>query len=324
MDRIRSEMKNLPMPELAMALALGVSINLLAGLLQTLVLRTGSDAVHRLTVPGIVLTFLISASCLVQVYRRRRIFGFPRARLSQAQSRPARVLVLLLSPSDWKQAGKLELTQATWHFPLHNSPTDPRLGNPPNAQVVAPSPPPGKGAARQCLHRDLTILAGGPRWNWTQALRALYPHLGDGEEKLNRLVVLGSPGRDGSACQRVVFRELLGSYVPPSIIDISAPAVDFLDFQVLSDAVRRAMDDALEHCQRDAAIGVSTSTERPTQKDIVIDVTGGEKTASIAAAAVTLSSEASFQYVSTRPIDLTDPTRDVLVYDISYDAPPNA
>jgi hypothetical protein len=54
------------------------------------------------------------------------------------------------------------------------------------------------------------------------------------------------------------------------------------------------------------------------EQDIVIDITGGQKTTSIAGAVVTFNSQVTFQYVQT------DDPYDVLIYDVVVRMPVSA
>jgi hypothetical protein len=51
------------------------------------------------------------------------------------------------------------------------------------------------------------------------------------------------------------------------------------------------------------------------ERDIIIDVTGGFKTTSIAGASITFNSQVTFQYVQTLP------PNEVYAYDVVYQPP---
>ncbi len=123
---------------------------------------------------------------------------------------------------------------------------------------------------------------GNSRLNIQQFLRAVRPHAG---ENLSQVILLGSFGESGSGKHLQAYSKLLQRYVPCAHIHIE-PQVDFEDVDGMYQAINQAVD-------RMAQVG------KLREKDIVIDVTGGQKTSSIAAALATLHKpELEFQYVS--------------------------
>lgn len=123
-------------------------------------------------------------------------------------------------------------------------------------------------------------------WNGQQFLRAIACHAGI----LEQVILLGSTGADGSHTQLRDYERLVHLYAPKPAqkpnVDISQPPVEFEDLH--------AMEDAFAQCIR-------VIMRKPyTEDDIILDVTGGQKTASIAAALATLSRhKLEFQYVRT-------------------------
>jgi hypothetical protein len=135
------------------------------------------------------------------------------------------------------------------------------------------------------------------RWNWQQLLRAIVPHV----SRLQRVHLIGSPAPTGSFDQLPLAKTFLERYLPGVTFDSVPTPIDFEDFNVLVERIHKILKEEKER-----------GTE---EKDIIIDVTGGFKTASIAAASVTLNSRVTFQYVQTVP------PNDVYAYDVIYQPP---
>ena len=145
----------------------------------------------------------------------------------------------------------------------------------------------------QSLEKDIQTL-NAIRWNWQQLLRAIAPH----RRKLRRLRLIGSPGSGGSFNHLPLCKNILTHYLPEvKIIAIEEPT-DFEDFNALVRCMKKIIDQ-----EKDAGM---------KEQDIVIDVTGGIKTASIAGASITFNSSVTFQYVQTFP------PNDVYAYDVMY------
>ncbi|MDD2919539.1 hypothetical protein [Rhodoferax sp.] len=131
------------------------------------------------------------------------------------------------------------------------------------------------------------------RHNWQQALRAVDHHAKD----LELLIMVPSSGAGGSAQKTKQFIQWMEHYqnstdwarpagTKPFLIR-EVEAVDFEDFKGLQHAYTQAIELA--------------KAEHYVESDVVIDVTGGQKTTSIAGAMVTLTSDADFQYIQTVP-----------------------
>lgn len=119
-----------------------------------------------------------------------------------------------------------------------------------------------------------------PYYAWEQLLRALQGH----KEKLQRVYLIGSNGDWGTAKRFDECRMLIHYYFPALKIDrfISKSA----NFESLDDLL----------CEYRKII----ATEHRHLNELMIDVTGGTKVISIAAAIVTLEhTEIEFQYVET-------------------------
>ena len=141
---------------------------------------------------------------------------------------------------------------------------------------------------REKSHRlsgDMTedIQPCGIDWNWQQLLRAVAPHTG----KIDRIYLIGSSdknGKKGSGPQLDICKMFLSRYVDCDIRCVPG----FIDFEDI-DAVKGEVFNAVEILRRD---GYGDS-------EIMLDSTGGHKTASIAVALVTLNHpRLQFQYVS--------------------------
>lgn len=135
--------------------------------------------------------------------------------------------------------------------------------------------------------------SGLPKWNWQQTLRAAYYHGGH----LQKLVLVGS--LNGSGKKEYLDRadKFFSTYFPGKIVIMGSPAqsggnydprwqADFEDLDKLSGLLRNI----LRTLHKDTA--------NYSDNKIIIDCTGGQKTASIAAALVTLDRpDLMFQYV---------------------------
>lgn len=135
------------------------------------------------------------------------------------------------------------------------------------------------------------------RWNWQQLLRAIVPHA----TALQRLHLIGSPGARGSFAHLDLCQAFLQAYLPAVRIVKSGEPIDFEDFNALVRCMQRIIDEEQQH-------GMN-------ERDIIIDVTGGFKTTSIAGASITFNSQVTFQYVQTLP------PNEVYAYDVVYQPP---
>lgn len=147
------------------------------------------------------------------------------------------------------------------------------------------------------------------RASWRMPVEAVAHHAG----RLDYVVVIPSQGAKGSAEQLPRFRELLSELFPAAgfrRVDIgqippSHPGDgDYqggLDFEGDSERLAAATDDAYDYLR---GRGLEA-------KDILIDITGGQKTTSIVGSAVALAEGRRIQYVSTHDYG-------VRVYDVSY------
>lgn len=153
----------------------------------------------------------------------------------------------------------------------------------------------------ESLEDDIESLDGS-RWPWQQLLRAILPH-----RELKKIIIVGSkygfskttPGSYGQLadCQRLISR-----YAPEGCEVIPYPdALPFEGFNLVKKTLREI---------------IGAELPRAGEGGVAIDVTGGQATTSIAAAAATIGTEAIFQYVQTNP------PCEVLYYDVhNFHAP---
>lgn len=117
--------------------------------------------------------------------------------------------------------------------------------------------------------------------NTQQFLRAVRPHL----RTIERIVLLGSI--NGSDTIRSRYANLLRCYKPDLEVDIASPAVNFEDLDEMQTRIGAICDELKRR-------------HGYAEGDIMIDVTGGNKTASISAVFATLERpQLEFQYVQT-------------------------
>ena len=145
------------------------------------------------------------------------------------------------------------------------------------------------------------------QWNWQQILRALVPH----KNSLKEVRLIGSPDKDnkdgtGSRFFAQEAEQLIKTYFPNIRIIIEQHAIDFEDFNAMVTVIGDTIKELKRHYSED---------------DIIIDITGGQKTASIAAATVTLNSQMHFQYVRTLPYGSIKLEDDVMSYDVRVLSP---
>ena len=162
------------------------------------------------------------------------------------------------------------------------------------------------------LHKDIEELDAlskknpSCRWNWQQMMRAIQPHV-DPEKRLRRLHLIGST--DGSFRHLDSCKEWLKGYLPGVEITRDESGVNFGDFNAMVRRIQETIDK-----QKKGGKGKVKFTD----KDIVIDVTGGTTTASIAGASTTLNTKVTFQYVQTNP------PYEVFAYDVVHHLPYDA
>lgn len=244
---------------------------------------TGFSTASRVTLSAWLyggLACLVFLVSVVAAYCLRRLFSDVRS-LSEQSCKGHEGWILVLSKSNAEQ------TPAFTEFPCPI-----RRGG----DVVV--------LEGESLHEDIerleTLKAHSPSsyWNWQQVLRALERHRG----RLRRVRLIGST--DGSFDQLASCARLLRRYAPGVEVEPFGRAVDFENFRDLVTVIREVIRDEL--------------AAKIEPRDMVVDVTGGQKPASAAAAAVTLKSRVRFGYVQTNP------RYDVKCYDVVFEAPASA
>lgn len=161
--------------------------------------------------------------------------------------------------------------------------------------------------------------------NWQQLLRGIQPHLDNltdvylvsspdttGQRSAHRAVGEKAPFTEGSYLYRDLGKRFLQRYLTHVRIHVSK-AVDFEDSYRLLPLLQRFQQAA----NRRAQLG-----------NLAIDVTGGQKTNSIVAAALSLLSDCTVQYVQTAPrpaaagpLPSRKPEIEAYLYDLRLDLP---
>ena len=135
------------------------------------------------------------------------------------------------------------------------------------------------------------IIDGRP---WEMPLKAIEYHKGT----LKNLFVFTSNGENGTTLLMPLFIKVVNQLYPALIVkEVYAGGMDFESIEDVFANVELFYTQA-------AQVGCK-------EQDILVDITGGQKTNSIAAAVATLLSGREFQYISTG-------TKDVMAYDVRY------
>ena len=147
----------------------------------------------------------------------------------------------------------------------------------------------------QPLEKIVSANSGLPPWTWQQTLRAACHH----KIRLEKLVLVSSRGGSGTDKQLNYAYDFFSTYFPEKVVIFGRPEngdgqcdvrwqADFEDLSGLSLLLRNIIGEILK------------DTAGYTEQDVIIDCTGGYKTASIAVALVTLDRpNLMFQYVGT-------------------------
>ncbi len=128
---------------------------------------------------------------------------------------------------------------------------------------------------------------------WKMPLKAIEHH----GARLKQVRIFTSCGEKGSSKQFDVFRSLVNYLYPTvQVKEEFSGGIDFLDIRAIFDAVDNLYAEAVEEGYR--------------ENDVLVDVTGGHKTNSIAASVATLAKGRQFQYINEDKI--------VKSYDVNY------
>jgi hypothetical protein len=156
------------------------------------------------------------------------------------------------------------------------------------------------------LAHDIEALQGS-EWSWQQLLRAVHRYAPRSGLKI---VLVGSKttgGNDRGSHEQLaaLCKPFLERYpeLRGTTVEVLPQALDFEEFNAVKDAIRA--------CIRDEC-------RRVEETNVFVDITGGQKVASAAAAAATIGTSGHFQYVRTN-----DPY-DVVVSDLHPQAVPSA
>lgn len=120
--------------------------------------------------------------------------------------------------------------------------------------------------------------------NWEMPLLAVKHHA----ERLEKLYVFTSSEETGSHQQFPLFRQILNRFYPElQIEEVTSEGINFEEI----DLVHNRLDKLYDELDGKKEYGPN---------DILVDITGGQKTNSIAGAMTTLAEGRKFQYVSTK------------------------
>jgi hypothetical protein len=244
---------------LAWALLVILTGNLTAGELQIVVRAVWTPETLRSSDVILVLSSLLLFAMAAVQAYKLRSEFVGTRSLSERPSDPHPYLILIVSPSN----RRLETSSFPLRVPLDRG------------EITLQG---------ESLEKDLAALdqaRGMGTWNWQQLLRAVRAH----QYHLVRLQLVGSTGEDGSHRELESCASILRQYLPNTEVIPAQAAIDFTNFNELTEGI--------------AAIVREEKRRGVAEDDIVIDVTGGFKTASIAGAMVTLSGRVKFQYVET-------------------------
>lgn len=140
------------------------------------------------------------------------------------------------------------------------------------------------------LRGDVEVMREtNPSWNWAPLLRGILPHLYP-RRTLRLVYLIGSVKgsvQELRACKQLIETYLIPFDIPSENVVTHPEGVPFEDHNRLIDALNQALASAKERF-RDLR-----------ERDIVIDITGGQKPTSIAGASVTLNRDVYIQYVQT-------------------------
>jgi len=211
----------------------------------------------------------------------------------QARQRKIRALVLVVSKNQFQVQQPVDKSAHTLEVVDVNRKNAPK---PKDGEEAISKPIRLMGG----LHLDEDIAAAdGYGWNWQQILRAIKPYHDAGDLKQIVLIVSKSKPSDqwntpkqkevarGSDVQFKDCEKILRLYFAADVVGIASHDVNLEDFNQMITLFR------------DRILADLAKTHKIDASEVVFDVTGGYKVASIAGAVLTLNSSALFQYVQT-------------------------
>lgn len=208
------------------------------------------------------------------------------------QKQPVRGLICLLSPTEFD----LDFSKDTLNLRERD-----------NAKSTAIELPAANLDALldELTRRQVSTGADKLRWNWAQLLRALRPHLKLRPVSLKFLILVASPQSSPQLdAAATLLRHFLDKEDAKGCTILRVPQVDFEDM----DSVNRIFLHAIIPLLNKWGI-------HPMQ--IAVDLTGGQKLTSVAAAISTLNNQSVLQYVQTGGNYNTD------IYDLRFDHVPH-
>jgi hypothetical protein len=227
-----------------------------------------------------------------------------------AAERHPRVLILFVSTPSFVPELATDPAKQGFHFRLTSKPSA-------GGQIANRVDLSGKSLTSDINAISAFQTAANEIWNWQQLLRALQHH-----QRLETVWLIGSSnaanfvpaddhlkpghrcnvraGQGSAAYLHGLARPILQAYTSAAV-EVWDSTADFEDFNNLVKILRELLARSLHDLP---------------PSDIFVDVTGGQKTASIAAATLTLNRELRFQYVQTNA------PYETLTYDLVYHSPP--
>lgn len=129
---------------------------------------------------------------------------------------------------------------------------------------------------------------------WEVSLKAIDYH----KSRLKQIFLFTSSGIRGTSAVSEDFRNVVEFLYPEIVVEeITPKGMNFEDIEKVFNAVEDFF--------------LLNEKKRVKESDMLIDITGGQKTNSIAAAIATLATGRNFQYISTE-------SKDVRVFDVRY------
>lgn len=132
------------------------------------------------------------------------------------------------------------------------------------------------------------------RKRWEMPLKAIDYH----KSRVKKVLLFTSSGAHGTSTMSGDFRKVVQFLYPAILVEEIKPGgMNFEDVEEVFKAVENFF--------------LRNEQENVKESDMLVDITGGQKTNSIAAAIATLATGRNFQYISTE-------TKEVRVFDVRY------
>jgi hypothetical protein len=222
------------------------------------------DPLKEWRFPILVVVIILFLVCFWLLWKHRTQFQAVRSLFQEECTEPHDCLLIFLS-SPFGRGKEVLFTDSPFAIKITDR----------NGERVLP--------AKGSLDEDIDCLEG-LHWSWQQTLRGIKPHF----KELKAVYLIGSQDSEeypGSFPKLQYAGKLIHLYLPKVEIVHHVQPVDFENFNEMKKALHS---------------GISALKQRGfREEDMIIDVTSGQKTTSIAGAAVTLYSKVTFQYVQT-------------------------